>query len=183
MNIVKFKNKYYKEVNSIYKESFPKEERYISLNRMIKSDNTDLYCLIEKEIVCGIIYLIKYESTIFILYLAVNSNKRANGYGSYMLKWCLDQFNNYKIFLNIEEINDKKPDFETRKRRLKFYLNNGFYLTNIISKDENEKFHVLSNQKKINVNEYIKLDNYVAKVLNEPFSDIKEIDLNKLSIV
>lgn len=147
---------------------------------MIKADSTDLFCLIENESVYGIIYLIKYKSSIFILYLAVNSSKRDNGYGSYILKWCLNNYKGYKIFLNIEEINSNKIDFETRKRRLKFYLNNGFYLTNVMSRDEKENFHVLSNYKEIDIKEYVKLDNFVAKVLGENKSDIVEIDLNKI---
>ena len=181
MKIVKFNNKYYKKVNDIYKESFPKEERYISLNKMIKLDNTELYCLIKEDDVYGIIYTIKYRASIFILYLAVNSSNRSNGYGSYLLKWCLNYYKNYRIFLNIEEINNEKSDMRVRKKRLKFYLNNGFYLTNIISKDEKEKFHVLSNQSEINLNEYIELDNYVAEVLGENFSEIVEVKLrNKI---
>lgn len=49
MKVIKFNKKYYKIVNSIYKKSFPKEERYISLNKMIKTKDTELYCLVDKE--------------------------------------------------------------------------------------------------------------------------------------
>ena len=177
MKIVKFNKKYYKKVNDIYKEAFPKEERYISLNKMVKLKDTELYCLIEKENVYGIIYIIEYKTSIFILYLAVDSNNRSKGCGSYLLKWCLNHYGNYKIYLNIEEINNEKSDFEIRKKRLGFYLNNGFYLTNIISKDEKERFHVLSNQSKINLKEYVELDNHVAEILNETISEIIEVKI------
>ena len=177
MKIVKFNNKYYKKVNDIYRQSFHKNERYVSLNKMIKLNNTELYCLIEKENVYGIIYVIKYKASIFVLYLAVNSKNRSKGYGSYLLRWCLNHYKNYKIYLNIEEINNEKPDFEIRKKRLEFYLNNGLYLTNIISKDDKEIFHVLSNQSKINLEEYIELDNYIAEKINENFSEIIEVKL------
>ena len=109
--------------------------------------------------------------------MAVDSNNRSKGCGSYLLKWCLNHYGNYKIYLNIEEINNEKSDFEIRKKRLGFYLNNGFYLTNIISKDEKERFHVLSNQSKINLKEYVELDNHVAEILNETISEIIEVKI------
>ena len=40
---------------------------------------------------------------------------------------------------------------------------------------------MLSNQSEINLNEYIELDNYVAEVLGENFSEIVEVKLrNKI---
>ena len=182
MEVIKFKNKFYKQVNDIYKKSFPKEERYLSLNRMIKADNTELYCLFENENIYGITYLIKKQTSVFILYLAINSSNRSKGYGSYLLKWCLNEFKDKKIFLNIEEINEEKLDIEIRKKRLDFYLRNGFYLTNIMSNDNKENFHVLSSQKDVNIDEYIELDNFVAEVLHEDISNIVEIDLSKINV-
>ena len=182
MKVIKFRNKFYKQTNDIYIKSFPKEERYLSLNNMIKADSTDLYCLIENENIYGIIYLIENRTSLFILYLAINSEYQSKGYGSYLLKWCLNKYKDKKIFLNIEELNEEKSDLEIRKKRLDFYLRNGFYLTNIMSKDNKENFHVLSNQKYVDLNEYIELDNFVAKVLNETISDIVEIDLNKINL-
>ena len=149
---------------------------------MIRADSTDLYCLIENENIYGIIYLIENRTSLFILYLAINTEYRSKGYGSYLLKWCLNKYKDKKIFLNIEEINEEKSDLKIRKKRLDFYLRNGFYLTNIMSKDNKENFHVLSNQKNVDLDEYIELDNFVAKVLNETISDIVEIDLNKINL-
>lgn len=97
--IIKFKYKYYKQVNNIYKSSFPIEERYLSLNKMVKNKETALYCLVENETVLGIIYLIFYKDMVFILYLAVSNEIRSNGYGSYLLKWCLGKYNDKKFIL------------------------------------------------------------------------------------
>ena len=38
VKIVKFNNKYYKQVNEIYKTSFPKEERYTCMLTKIKEE-------------------------------------------------------------------------------------------------------------------------------------------------
>ena len=48
MDVVKYKSIYYTQVNEIYEKSFPQEERYITLDKMIQSQNTELYCLIVK---------------------------------------------------------------------------------------------------------------------------------------
>ena len=86
MKIFKFEQKYYNKVSEIYEKAFPKEERYITLDKMIKQENTELYCLVNEEDVLGFVYLIFYKNMIFILYLAVNTDNRSNGYGSYILK-------------------------------------------------------------------------------------------------
>lgn len=176
MKVVKFNSKLYKEVNEIYKTSFPEEERYISLNKMIKQKDTILYCLIdEKKTVLGIIYLMVYNNTIFVLYLAVNQNIRSKGYGAYLLNWCLEKYADKTIYLNIDEVDEKAEDYEIRLRRKNFYLRNGFYMTNLMSLEDVQNFNVLANKEKVNINEYIKLDKFVAKVLGEPESNIVEV--------
>lgn len=46
MKIVKFEQEYYNQVSEIYEKSFPIEERYITLDKMIKQEDTELYCLV-----------------------------------------------------------------------------------------------------------------------------------------
>ena len=175
MRVIKYESIYYKQVNDIYEKSFPQEERYITLDKMVQSQNTDFYCLIENNQILGMIYLIFYKEMIFILYLAVNTEERSKGYGSYLLKWCLQKYRDKKIYLNIEEVRENTKDYETRKKRLKFYQNNGFYITNYISKEDIENFNILSNCREIDINEYKILDRVVAEILDEPISNIVEI--------
>ena len=177
MRVIKYESIYYKQVNDIYEKSFPPEERYITLDKMVQSQNTELYCLIDNNQILGMIYLIFYKEMIFILYLTVNTEERSKGYGSYLLKWCLQKYSDKKIYLNIEEVKKDVKDYETRKKRLKFYQKNGFFITNYISKEEAENFNILSNSKKMDIDEYKMLDRAVAEILDEPISDIVEICL------
>ena len=163
MRVIKYESIYYEQVNEIYEKSFPQEERYITLEEMVQSKNTKLYCLIEDTQVLGIIYL------------AVSSEKRSKGYGSYLLKWCLKKYSHKKIYLNIEEVKEGVKDYEVRKKRLEFYQKNGFFITNYLSKEDIENFNILSNSKEIDINEYKVLDKNVAEILNEPTSNIVEI--------
>lgn len=176
MKIVKFKQEYYNQIFEIYEKSFPIEERYITLDKMIKQENTELYCLVNEEDIVGFVYLIFYQNMIFILYLAVNAYNRSNGYGSYILKWCLNKYMDKKIYLNIEEVKKDVKDYETRLKRLKFYLKNDFFITSYISKEKTESFNILSNNKEIDIEHYKELDKYVAKILEEPISNIVKVD-------
>lgn len=176
MKIIKFKPEYYNQVSVIYEKSFPEEERYITLDKMIKQENTELYCLVNEEEVLGFVYLIFYEKMIFILYLAVNTDNRSKGFGSYILKWCLNQYVDRNIYLNIEEVKTDFKNYVTRLKRLKFYLNNDFFITSYISKDETESFNILSNNKDIDIEQYKELDKYVARILDEPISNIVKVD-------
>ena len=112
---------------------------------------------------------------IFLLYLAINTEIRSKGYGSYLLKWCLRKYKDKKIYLNIEEVKEDFEDYEIRKRRLDFYLKNGFFLTKYISKEEFENFNILSNNLEIDINRYKILDKVVAEILDEPVSNILEV--------
>ena len=175
LKVVKYKKEYYAQVNGIYEESFPVEERYLNLDKLIESLNTKLYCLVDRQEVLGFIYLINYENMIFILYLAINSKVRSNGYGRYLLKWCLEKYKDKKIYLNIDEVKSEFEDYEIRNRRLNFYLKNGFFNTNYISKEDSGNFNILSNNLEIDIDKYKMLDKKVAEILNEPISEILKI--------
>ena len=176
MKIVKFKPEYYNQVYEIYEKSFPIEERYITLDKMIKKENTELYCLVDKEAIFGFVYLLFYQNMVFILYLAVNPDNCSKGYGSYILKWCLHKYKDKNIYLNIEEVKKDVKDYETRLKRLKFYLKNDFFISSYISKEETESFNILSNNKDIDIEQYKELDKFIASVLEEPISNIVEVD-------
>ena len=180
MEVKKFNSKYYDKVNKIYEESFPVDERYMPLEEMIKVPNTELHCLTVNDEVYGFIYTIKHNKSIFILYLAVDEQNRSKSYGSHLLAWCVNNYKGCNIYLNIDELSPQKPDYLTRIKRLKFYQKNGFYLSNVQSIDEYEHFHVLSTQKNVDLQEYIDVDNFVAKVLDADLSRIEVIDISKV---
>ncbi len=92
MSINKFRIKDYREINYIYKQSFPKEERkpLLLLIFNILLNRAELWCLCEENDICGFIYIINYQNMVFILYLAISNLKRSKGYGTYLLNWCLN---------------------------------------------------------------------------------------------
>ena len=58
---------------------------------------------------------------------------------------------------------------------MNFYIKNGFYITDYVSKEDKENFNILSNKNLIDVEEYKKLDLFVAKIIDEPISNIVKL--------
>lgn len=51
-----------------------------------------------------------------------------------------------------------------------------FFISSYISKEETESFNILSNNKDIDIEQYKELDKFIASVLEEPISNIVEVD-------
>lgn len=174
LRINKFKIKDIKRVKNIYYNSFPKEERFSIFLLMFNlfKKYCKLYTLIDNENVVGFIYYITYENMIFILYLAVDKSSRGNGYGKYLLRRFIQENKEKDLYLNIDKIDEKFSDIDIRKKRLKFYIENGFHLTDYLSLEEKVDFNILSTREKIDVIKYKKLDEKIAKLFFDKKSNI-----------
>ena len=175
LKIKTFRVKYLFKVKRIYKQSFPKEERFsfflLVLNILRKKSK--MFVLLDKKHVNSFIYIINYKNMSFILYLATDKNVRGKGYGGYLLNWFTENNKEKDIFLNIEDVDSKHKDYEERKKRLSFYLNNSFFLTNYFSIEESGIFNILSSKKNFNLIDYIKLDYVISENFFSKTSIIK----------
>ena len=88
------------------------------------------------------------------------------------MKWCMDHYSSKTIYLNIDEVDEKFEDYETRLKRKDFYIKNGLKMTNYMSIEEECNFNILSNTGTIDLEEYKKLDEFVAKILRDKPSKI-----------
>lgn len=144
-----FKCKHKNEIKLIYVNSFPKEERFPFwiLKYCSKEKNVLFNAILDNDKLIGMEYIIMYENTAYLMYLAIDENQRKKGYGSKILKDLREKYEN--IILSIErpnkDLNDKK---QTRKN---FYLRNGFYETNKFIKDNGIEYELLCTNKDYNV--------------------------------
>lgn len=176
-NIRKFKIKDWKNVKSIYINSFPKEERFPFLLLYFNTlrNNSNLYVMEINNQIIGFIDAINYKNMIFILYLAVDKKMRNLGYGSKLLKQFLNENTNKNIYLNIDEVDTKFSDYKLRKQRLNFYLNNNFYLTNYLSVEKDGNFNIMiASNNNFEVDNYIELDKKISKWYFTKKSKIEE---------
>ena len=83
--------KYKDKVESLYLESFPKEEifPFWILEKCSKEGNSDLYATLDNDKFIGMSYIVDCNNVYYILYLAVKPELRNQNYGSRII---LDKF-------------------------------------------------------------------------------------------
>lgn len=110
---------------------------------LIKQGYYLCYGFYENEDLLGYSYFIKSKQTIVMDYLAVNSEYRNKGLGSKFISIIKSEFSKQYLALIAEVENprysDNEKDKYNRERRISFYINNGFKLSNIetcVTKDQ-----------------------------------------------
>lgn len=124
--------------NTYMKNDFPPSELkpLSSILENLNNGNYFCYGLIEDEKLKAYAYLCKSPNKNCLLmdYYAVLNNIRSKGYGSLFLKLLKENLNNYDGIIFEVESKTTAKDFKEKaicEKRIKFYLNNGLYLTNI----------------------------------------------------
>lgn len=132
-------DKYLKEIEKIYEDSFPENERsdfdYLLNGRY---ENFEMLAIMDQNKLVGFIYVAFYKNIVYINYFAIKEEFRNCGYGSMALKLLQEKFQDYNILLSIE-----KPVSEMQKRRLRFYQRNKFVSTGFELKTHGVEYQVL----------------------------------------
>ena len=172
---------YANEIEKLYLNSFPKEERFPFwiLDECSKEDNSDLLAILDNNKFIGMCYLVNCNNAYYLMYLAVEPELRNQNYGSQIL---MDLSEKYKtLFLSVDE-----PIDDISIRRKNFYLRNGFYDTNRYYEDTGVNYEVLCTNPEYEItNENMKirytnmtnnpgLFDEVASTFNADFVNLKE---------
>lgn len=116
-------------IKELYINAFPAAERmpYFILKRKAKKKGADFFGIYDDNQFVGLLYCVIYHDILFVFYLAIAPECRGQGYGSRVLKAVEEKFGRYRIVLNIEEVSEKYPDYQSRLKRKSFYEKNGFF--------------------------------------------------------
>ena len=130
MKFVNFKNDKLirKDIEPLYISAFPEEERppeWLFFENALKEDN-ELLGFYDGDKFIGFTNLLFYKDLCYMFFLAVSPEARNKGYGSQIIQEAFKLYPNNTFVLCYEEIDDKYPDIELRKRRKNFYYRNGF---------------------------------------------------------
>ena len=123
-----------KDITPLFKKAFPKDERppvYYFYKNIKRYNENKLFAYYDEEEFIGFTYLTFYKDIVYLFFLAVSENKRNQGYGSKILSLIKEEYKDKVILLCYEEIDEKYPDYENRKKRESFYLKNGFVSNNL----------------------------------------------------
>lgn len=139
-------------IKKINKEAFPDCER-VSINEffiMEQKSNAEFLVIYDKETPVGFILTVKNEECAYLFFLAINKNKRSNGYGGKALKALAERYANLQIILDFEEIDQTADNFLQRIKRKDFYLKNGFHETGRYTLMNSVRFEVVCNKAPLN---------------------------------
>lgn len=169
VKIINKRDKDFKEIKKIYKQSFLKEERVVIpyLLYLCKKENASFWAYYIDNKLCGISYIITNDDFAFIFYLAIKEEFQNQGIGSKILDSIKKVFNKKAITINCL-INED----ELFLKRKKFYKKNGFVDTNYILSDKNNKYNVYSTNRVLSFGKY-------KEFLNKLSLGIFKVDLIK----
>ena len=134
-----------RKVKEIYLASFPKKERmpFWTMLLLSKMDSTKFWEFSDGETVCGFAYVAAVQNIVFIMFLAVVPACRSRGYGSAALAEIARRFPQSKVLVSIEQCAEGAENLEQRKRRKRFYLENGYEETGFMTELSNVKQEIL----------------------------------------
>ena len=120
-------------IYSLYQAAFPAAEKkpFSMIRTMHKKGKSDVWYCVENGKFAGLVITINGPEQILLDYLAVAKNRRGQGMGSKMLQKMREQYVGKVVFLEIEIVDEAAENFEERKRRKQFYLNNGMTPMNV----------------------------------------------------
>lgn len=172
---IKNNKEYSERVSKLYNEAFPKEERIPIwlLKLLTRKNKAKFYSIYDDKKFIGLIYNIYYKDIVFVLFFAIDKELRSQGYGSKVLDCIKQKYNNNRIVLSIEQIEENSNNYEQRIKRKEFYIRNGFKDSNYTIKERNVTYDMLyynKNDKKVNLQEFQEMmKNYFGKILYQYF--------------
>ena len=121
-----------KEIERLYNNSFPKNER-IDFERLLRmlDDDRRMHVYLEDEKIIGMAYFFIFEDIAYLGYICVEEELRNKGYGTVILNKIKEEYQGYRIGIDIEEVKQNSSNIEERVRRRDFYIRNGFVSTDI----------------------------------------------------
>ena len=148
------------DVKDIYMEAFPKSERkpFFFLKRAVQKEKSEIWVASQSDVVAGFIVLIPYHDMVLVEYLAVSNQIRSKGTGSKILGEICRQYDDKRILLLIEKIDETANNLEQRIARKRFYLKNGFESSGVLMQGVSGDMEILCHGGGISGGEIIRLE-------------------------
>lgn len=159
MEFTKVQTDHWKQIKEIYSEAFPKAERK-PFFLLKTSKKVQLFAAVETGSVLGFVAAIPMENLVMVDYLAVNSNIRSKGTGSFLIQELCRVYEGKKIVLLIEKLDDSSENAQQRIDRRRFYLKNGFTSSDLFVHGTSGTMEIMNFGGSVTAEEYLKLQKY-----------------------
>ena len=164
-----------KEIEELYEVSFPDDEKapFEYLMNWAKEDKAMMYSVTLKEELIGLGYVVTYKDLAFLFYLAVKKDYQNKGYGTSILSFIKKKYEDKRIILNIEVLDESSENYEQRLKRKAFYEKNEFFDLGYKVKEYVNYYEMFSYQgKKVSKEEYKEL--FISLVGEEKYKELAE---------
>ena len=115
----------YAKVQHLFETAFPPEERP-PFDMLLRFRHNELFAIYDGEVFVGLADVVERTDLVYLFFLAVEDDRRDQGYGSAILSGLKKRYDGKTIFLLAEEHDESSPTYEDRLRRFAFYERNGF---------------------------------------------------------
>ena len=149
MILEKANKKDFKSVYELYTKSFPRIERkpkWLLKSKLFK--DYDLFVVREEDKIAGFMIAVPVKNTNLVMldYLAVNTELRSKGYGSFILSEVYNYYKGKKVFLACETVDEAADNYTQRQKRYAFYAKNGWKNTGLITEGSSGEMYILSHE-------------------------------------
>lgn len=157
------------KIKKLYKSAFPADERapFWVLNSKSDKKGVDFWALYSGQEWIGLAYVISYGALSYLFYFAIADKQRGKGYGSGTLSVLKKKYEGQKLFLAIEELDEKAENYAERVSRKQFYMRNGLTELHCRLREAKVVYEVLGTGGMVDPEEYRQMvRQYLGIVLN-----------------
>lgn len=122
-----------KQIKKLYKEAFPKEERYpfFLIQKRVREGKAEILAL-EQDGFAGLAIMMFYKDIVMLQFFAIAPEKRGQHLGSITLSLLKERYAGKRFLLEIETLRPEAENYADRVRRKNFYLRNGMKEMNVV---------------------------------------------------
>jgi len=143
------------QITALYTRAFPENER-----RPIKTllENTfgsgDFLVFYDDERFIGFASLLTFRDITHILYFAIDEKFRGMGYGTQALNVIRQKYPHDRIIADLEAETPQAYNLTQRKRRRNFYLRNGYRVSGVAYRWQNEDYEIFVSGKAVSADDF-----------------------------
>lgn len=145
-----------RQIRDLYFSAFPKVERlpWWLIRLLAFQQKVNITAYYESDVFCGFTYDVTVADMVFLMFFAVDEDKRGTGYGSAILSYLKATNPGKTILLNIEPLDENADNYEQRVSRMHFYRKNGFFDTGYQINEVGGTFCVMSTDPHLDTDAY-----------------------------
>jgi len=144
------------KIKKLYLQSFPKEERKLFSRMCLQSKRKrmEMMVILDGSRQVGLAITALYQDLVLLDYFAIKKEFQNKHYGSRALELLKERYQDRRLVLEIELLDENASNYRERVRRKQFYLKNGMKETGIYASLHGVPMELLTTGKQVSYEEY-----------------------------